>query len=150
MGTTARPSVSAPVPLPPGLLPGRCRTARTHLVRGFTVVEVYGTVDLATAPDVGLHLDAATHPAGARVVVDLRPVDFFDCALLTLLCRAHRRTRERDGGLGLVCVRPWHLRVLTAGGLDRLIRPAATVEEAALSALAGPPGTANKRHAGGS
>ena len=119
-------------------------------MQGFTVVEVYGTVDLATAPGVGRHLDAATHPAGARVIVDLRPVDFFDCAVLTLLCRAHRRIRERDGHLGLVCVRPWHLRVLTAGGLDRLFRPAATVEEAALSALAGPPGTANKRHAGGS
>ncbi|WP_438295632.1 anti-sigma factor antagonist [Streptomyces sp. HUAS TT7] len=138
MGTTARPSVSAPVPLPPGLLPDRCCNARTYLMQGFTVVEVQGTVDLATAPGVQLHLDAATQPTGARVIVDLRPVDFFDCAALTLLCRAFRRTRARDGHLGVVCVRPWHRRILTAGGLDPLFTPTTTIEEAARAALAAP------------
>ncbi|MET9359724.1 anti-sigma factor antagonist [Streptomyces sp. NPDC006632] len=146
MGTTARPSVSAPVPLPPGLLPERCRHARTHLVRGVTVVEVHGTVDLASAPDVRVHLDAATQPPGARVVVDLRPVEFFDCAVLTLLFRAHRRIRERGGRLGVVCVRPWHLRVLAAGGLDALVRPVATVEEAALTAPFAPPPETDINH----
>ncbi|MFG3280646.1 STAS domain-containing protein [Streptomyces sp. NPDC048111] len=136
MGSTTQPSVFAPVPLPPGLLPDRSRTARTYLMRGFTVVEVHGTVDLASAPDVRLHLDAATQPAGARVIVDLRPVDFFDCSVLTLLCRAHRRIRERGGHLGLVCVRPWHLKILAAGRLDTLLCPAASVDEAALAALA--------------
>ncbi|MFG2722182.1 anti-sigma factor antagonist [Streptomyces sp. NPDC048416] len=142
MGTTARPSV--PAPASPGLLPERCRNARTHLMRGATVVEVLGTVDLATAPDVRRHLDAATQPPGARVIVDLRAVDFFDCAALTLLCRAHRRIRERGGRLGVVCVRPWHLRVLAAGGLDGLIRPAATVEEAARTLVAPPAPGANR------
>ncbi|MFF4183663.1 anti-sigma factor antagonist [Streptomyces sp. NPDC001691] len=137
MGTTARPSVSAPVPLPPGLLPDRCCNARTYLMQGFTVVEVHGTVDLATAPGVQVHLDAATQPAGARVIVDLRPVEFFDCAVLTLLSRAYRRVRDRKGHLGVVCARPWHLRILRAGGLDALFRSAATVEEAAFAALAG-------------
>ncbi|MGW2813811.1 STAS domain-containing protein [Streptomyces sp. NPDC001415] len=138
MGTTARPSVSAPVPLPPGLLPDRLSNARTYLMQGFTVVEVHGTVDLATAPGVQLHLDAATQPARARVIVDLRPVDFFDCAVLTLLCRAYRRIRARDGHLGVVCVRPWHRRILTAGGLDALFEPTTTIKEAALVALTGP------------
>ncbi|MCT9089024.1 STAS domain-containing protein [Streptomyces sp. ASQP_92] len=138
MGTTARPSVSAPLPLPPGLLPDRCCNARTYLMHGFTVVEVHGAVDLATAPGVQLHLDAATQPAGARVIVDLRTVEFFDCAVLTLLCRAHRRVREREGHLGVVCVRPWHRRILMAGRLDAFLQPARTVEEAALSALALP------------
>ncbi|MEV5276763.1 STAS domain-containing protein [Streptomyces sp. NPDC051994] len=133
MGTTARPSVSAPVPLPPGLLPAPCGNARTHLTQGFTVVEIHGTVDLATAPGVQVHLDAATHTPGARVIVDLRPVAFFDCAVLTLLCRAHRRIRERGGQLGLVCARPWHLRILAAGGMETLFRPSATVEAATLA-----------------
>ncbi|MFB7745870.1 STAS domain-containing protein [Streptomyces sp. NPDC056132] len=136
MGSIVRPSVSAPVPLPPGLLPDLSRHARTYLMRGFTVVEVHGTVDLVTAPDVQLHLDAATRPAGARVIVDLRPVDFFDCAVLTQLCRARRRIRERAGHLGVVCVRPWHLRVLAAARLDTVLRPAESIEEAALAALA--------------
>ncbi|MEU9101034.1 STAS domain-containing protein [Streptomyces sp. NPDC048361] len=119
-------------------MPERCRHARTHLVHGVTVVEVHGCVDLASAPDVRMHLDAATQPPGARVVVDLRSVEFFDCAVLALLCRAHRRIRERGGRLGLVCVRPWHLRVLAAGGIYALIRPAATVEDAALASPIGP------------
>ncbi|MFJ8388792.1 STAS domain-containing protein [Streptomyces sp. NPDC094438] len=108
------------------------------MMQGFTVVEIHGAVDLATAPGVQVHLDAATHPIGARVIVDLRPVAFFDCAVLTLLCRAHRRIRERGGHLAVVCVRPWHLKVLAAGGLDVLFRPAATVEAAALATLRPP------------
>jgi anti-sigma B factor antagonist len=99
------------------------------------VVEIHGAVDVATAPGVQVHLDAATHPLGARVIVDLRPVVFFDCAVLTLLCRAHRRIRERGGQLAVVCVRPWHLKILAAGGLDALFRPSVTVEAAALATL---------------
>jgi len=42
-------------------------------------------------------------------------VVFFDCAALTLLHRARRRVSECGGALGLVCVRPWHRKILAAG-----------------------------------
>ncbi|MFD9634918.1 STAS domain-containing protein [Streptomyces violascens] len=114
----------------PGKLPVPCGHARSYLVRDITVVEIHGTIDLSTVPDIQVHTDAATAPHGAQVIVDLRPVEFLDCAALGLLCRARRRTLERNGHLMLVCVRPWHLRILQATGLRELFRPLATIQDA--------------------
>ncbi|WP_328492629.1 anti-sigma factor antagonist [Streptomyces sp. NBC_00414] len=97
-----------------------------------TVIEAYGTLDVSTVPDVQAHIDAPTAAPGARAVVDLRPVAFLDCSTLGLLCRARRRTLERGGHLALVCVGPWHLRILHAAGRGVLFTPLATVEEALL------------------
>lgn len=94
------------------------------------MVEVRGAIDLATAPDLDTHLAAAASRPGARVVVDLRQAEFFDCSALTVLCRARLRVVEQGGFLVLVCVRPWHLRVLRAAGLGRIFPSAVTVDEA--------------------
>jgi len=64
------------------------------------------------------------------VIVDLLPVEFLDCATLGLLCRARRRALEGGGHLALVCVRPWHLRILKAAGLSELFAPLTTVQDA--------------------
>ncbi|GAA1361509.1 STAS domain-containing protein [Streptomyces beijiangensis] len=116
-------------------------TARTYVLGTATVVELRGSLDLATAPGVRAHLDAAAAPPGARVIVDLRPAEFFDCITLGLLCRARRRTLESDGHLNVVCTRPWHLRILTAVGLDTALRPVATLGHA-LAQAARPQDTA--------
>jgi anti-sigma B factor antagonist len=99
-------------------------------MQGSTVVEIYGEIDLTTAAAVQAPLDAATALPGARLIVDLRAVVFFDCAVLTLLHRARRRVSESGGALGLVCVRPWHRKVLAAGGVTPLVPMFATVQEA--------------------
>ncbi|WP_369229357.1 STAS domain-containing protein [Streptomyces sp. R21] len=106
------------------------RHARSYLDHGITVVELHGAIDLSTVPEVRAHADAATAGQGAQVIVDLRPVEFLDCATLGLLCRARRRALERGGHLALVCVRPWHLRILKAAGLSELFAPLATVQDA--------------------
>ncbi|MCT9092368.1 STAS domain-containing protein [Streptomyces sp. ASQP_92] len=116
----------------PEITPDSYQHARTYRLHGVTVVELRGTIDLSTVPKVQVHTDAATTPPRAQVIVDLRPVQFLDCSALGLLCRARRRAVERDGRLALVCVRPWHLRILEATGLRELFRPHATVEEALL------------------
>lgn len=72
---------------------------------------------LSTASEAHIHPDAASLPPAPRVIVDLRPVQFLDGSALGLLCRTHRRVGERHGLLRLVCVRPWHLRILRAAGL---------------------------------
>jgi anti-sigma B factor antagonist len=99
-----------------GQAPVPCRHERSCLDHGITVVEFHGAIDLKNVPEVQAHTDAATARRGARVVVDLRPVEFLDCTALGLLCRARRRTLEHRGHLALVCVRPWHLRILKAAG----------------------------------
>ncbi|WP_416959027.1 STAS domain-containing protein [Streptomyces sp. Agncl-13] len=114
----------------PGKLPVPGRHARSYLLRGVTVVELHGTIDLSSIPEIQAHTDAATIRSGVRVVVDLRPVEFLDCSTLGLLCRTRRRALERDGRLAVVCVRPWHLRILKAAGLLTLFEPVATLEDA--------------------
>jgi anti-anti-sigma factor len=113
-----------------GELPVPCWHARSYLDHGITVVEFHGTIDLNTVPEVQAHTDAATARQGARVIVDLRPVEFLDCTALSLLCRTRRRALEQGGHLALVCVRPWHLRILKAAGLSELFAPLATVQDA--------------------
>lgn len=115
---------------PADRLPPPYHHTRSYFDRGFTVIEVHGTIDLSTAPEVRTHIDAVTSSQGAQAIVDLRPVEFLDCSALSLLCRARRRVLERDGQLGLVCARPWHLRILQTAGLSSVFRPVATVEEA--------------------
>ncbi|WP_370270352.1 STAS domain-containing protein [Streptomyces sp. V4I8] len=83
-----------------------------------------------TPTEIQAHTDAATTRSGVRVIVDLRPVEFLDCSTLGLLCRTRRRALERGGQLTLVCVRPWHLRILKAAGLHTLFALLATVEDA--------------------
>lgn len=105
--------------------------ARTAHLPGVTVVELHGEIDLASVSDVQQHLDAATTPVGAQVVVDLRSTDFFDCTALTLLCRAHRQACQHGGQLRLVCIRPWHLKILDITGLRTRFRPLTAPEDAA-------------------
>jgi anti-sigma B factor antagonist len=62
-------------------------------------------------------LDAATAVEEPDVLVDLRPVEFFDCSGLRVLCRAERRARERGGRLRIVSDGPRIDRLLRASGL---------------------------------
>jgi anti-sigma B factor antagonist len=118
----------SPMARPP--IPHACKYARSYRAQQATVVEFHGAIDVSTARRVQVHVDAATTSQYAQVVVDLRPVEFFDCSALSLICRARRRAREREGQLALVCDRLWHLRILKAAGLHTLLDPFATVEDA--------------------
>ncbi|WP_405988883.1 STAS domain-containing protein [Streptomyces sp. NBC_00986] len=91
--------------------------ARTRSGGPFTVVEVSGEIDMATAGFVVEHLDAATSVDEPDVLVDLRPVEFLDCSGLRVLCRAERRARERGGRLRVVSDGPRIDRLLRASGL---------------------------------
>ncbi|WP_369251492.1 STAS domain-containing protein [Streptomyces sp. R41] len=91
--------------------------ARSFRRGSFTVVEVCGEMDIATADFLAEHLVAATTGPGPDVLVDLRRVDFFDCSGLRVLCRADTRARERGGRLRIVCDHPRIHRLLHASGL---------------------------------
>lgn len=107
------PDDDEPAPAPPVTNQHAC----TRVSGPFTVVEVSGEIDVATAHLLAEHLDAATSGPGPDVLVDLRYVDFFDCSGLRVLCRADRRARERDGRLRVVSDHPRVLRLLRASGL---------------------------------
>ena len=91
--------------------------ARTRTRGTFTVVEVLGEIDIATADLLAEHLDVATAAQRPDVLVDLRLVEFFDCSGLRVLCRAEARAAGQGGRLRVVCDVPRILRLLRAAGL---------------------------------
>ncbi|WP_234537880.1 anti-sigma factor antagonist [Streptomyces shenzhenensis] len=106
------------------------RHLRIHQDRGHTVLELRGEIDIAAATEIAPHLDRVTGQTNARVVIDLLPVEFFDCSGLRLLYRARSRVLERGGQLQLVCAHPLTLRVLKVTGLSRLLPPRTTLDAA--------------------
>ncbi|MFF4394259.1 anti-sigma factor antagonist [Streptomyces sp. NPDC001480] len=106
------------------------RHLRIHQDRGHTVLEFRGEIDIAAATEIAPYLDRVTDRPGARIVIDLGHIDFFDCSGLRLLYRARSRVLERDGQLHLVCAHPLTLRVLKVTGTARLLPPRPTLDEA--------------------
>ena len=87
-----------PAPLTPHL--------RVHHDRGHTVLEFRGEIDIAAATEITPYLDRVTGRPGARVVIDLRHIEFFDCSGLRLLYRARSRVADGDGRLYLAAPTP--------------------------------------------
>lgn len=106
------------------------RHLRVHRERGYTVLEFHGEIDIAAATQIAPYLDRVTQRPAARVVIDLGPVEFFDCSGLRLLYRARTRVLGAGGELRLVCTHPLTLRVLRVTGLSRLLPPQPTLEAA--------------------
>ncbi|QIY75347.1 anti-sigma factor antagonist [Streptomyces sp. RLB1-33] len=106
------------------------RHLRVRRDRGHTVLEFHGEIDILAALEITPCLDALTGHPEPQIVIDLRPVDFFDCSGLRLLYRARSRVLDRGGRLHLVCTRPLTLRVLKVTGLAQLLPPAASLDAA--------------------
>ncbi|MFI1164704.1 anti-sigma factor antagonist [Streptomyces sp. NPDC020801] len=106
------------------------RHLRIHRDRGHTVLEFRGDIDIAAAVQILPYLDRVTARAGARIVIDLSRIDFFDCSGLRLLYRARGRVLDQGGELHLVCTHPLTLRILKVTGLARLLPPQPTLDAA--------------------
>jgi anti-sigma B factor antagonist len=102
-------------------------------VEGVRLIEVFGELDLATAPRLCAKLDAARAQRVRRVVVDLTGVDFCDSTGLRALMGASTELRHAGGKLAVA--------VLPDGGVARLfdvtgIREALPTHDTQASALA--------------
>ncbi|MET9969746.1 anti-sigma factor antagonist [Streptomyces sp. NPDC006356] len=106
------------------------RHLRVHRHREYTVLEFHGEIDIAAAVEIAPYLDRVTAHPDARVVIDLRRIEFFDCSGLRLLYRARSRALDHGGQLHLVCTHPLTLRVLRITGLARLLPPHPTLDAA--------------------
>ncbi|MBD0420154.1 anti-sigma factor antagonist [Streptomyces sp. TRM S81-3] len=105
------------------------RHLRVHRHRGHTVLEFRGEIDIASAAEIAPHLDRETGRPGARIVIDLRRIEFFDCSGLRLLYRARHQVLEQGGQVHLVCTHPLTLRMLRITGLAGMLPPRPTLEE---------------------
>jgi anti-sigma B factor antagonist len=92
------------------------------------VVEAVGEIDIVTAPDLRDAL--LTCGEAARVVVDLSAVTFLDCAGLSVIARAQRRTAETCGSLSVVAPTGVAARVLRITHFEQIVPLHATLEDA--------------------
>ncbi|ARZ69342.1 hypothetical protein SMD11_3723 [Streptomyces albireticuli] len=95
------------------------------------MLELAGEADVAAVPEMEsllLQLVALGRPV---VVVDLRQVTFFDCAVLGALYRARGGVLAAGGSFEVLCTRPWALKVMRVAGLLEVFRPVASLTDLA-------------------
>ncbi len=88
-----------------------------------TVVLVVGTIDIATAPELGAILDSVINRQREDVVLDLSRCVFLDASGLGIMVRAVSRLRLRfsEGTLTLRSSSPMVWRMLSITGVDQLV-----------------------------
>lgn len=96
----------------------------------YTVVHVSGEIDLYTAPQLRETLVGLVRKGSYAVVVDLERVEFLGSAGLRVLVEMRRRLRGVDGVLRVVCTRRVVLKTFEITGLDKVMPPYGSVEEA--------------------
>jgi anti-sigma B factor antagonist len=95
------------------------------------IVRFPDEVDANNAHDVRDRLVALIERDGARIVVaDLSETTFCDSAGISALATARRKAVAHGAVFALVCSSPQVLRILELTGLDQMLPPFATVDEA--------------------
>jgi anti-sigma B factor antagonist len=85
-------------------MPGDALAVHESDIDDVRLVEVFGELDLATAPRLCAALDAARIDRVRRVVVDLTGVDFCDSTGLRALIGASTELRVSGGRLAIACL----------------------------------------------
>jgi anti-sigma B factor antagonist len=88
---------------------------------GWTVVTVYGELDVATSPDLRERLIELVNDGRNRLVLVLDGIDFLDSTGLGTIVSALKRARTHGGDLRLVCTETRITRLLEVTGLDRAV-----------------------------
>lgn len=89
---------------------------------GWSVLQVGGEIDVATAPRLREHLIKLVSDQRFTIVVDLEDVDFIDSTGLGVLIGARKRVRLHDGDVKLVCTEPRIVKVFEITGLDQVFQ----------------------------
>ena len=97
---------------------------------GWSVLEVEGEIDLATAPRLRERLLTLVNAGTSKVIVDLRAVAFIDSTGLGVLIGALKRLRINEGDLRLVCPERGIRKVFDITGLDQVFALHDTVDAA--------------------
>jgi anti-sigma B factor antagonist len=88
---------------------------------GWTVVTVYGEVDVATSPQLREQLIRLVSDGRVRLVLDLEGVDFLDSTGLGTVVSALKRARTHGGDVRLVCTEARITRLFEITGLDKAV-----------------------------
>jgi anti-sigma B factor antagonist len=90
-------------------------------IAGWTIVSVYGELDVATTPDLREQLIKLVAEGSNRLVLDLEGVDFLDSTGLGTIISILKRTRTHGGDLRLVCTQARITRLFEITGLDKAV-----------------------------
>jgi anti-sigma B factor antagonist len=99
--------------------------------RGYSVVALYGELDLADAPAVTAQLMTAAAACGPSIIVDLAGLTFIDCRGLGVLVRVLQWTRESGGDMPLAAPQQRVRQILSVTGLIDVFSVYPSVDEAA-------------------
>ncbi len=99
-------------------------------IAGWTVVHVYGELDVATAPQLRELLIDLVGDGANRLVLDLDGVDFLDSTGLGTIIGALKRARTHGGELRLVCAQSRITRLFEITGLDKAVPLLPTLDAA--------------------
>jgi anti-sigma B factor antagonist len=97
---------------------------------GWTVVTIYGELDVASAPALRERLIGLVNEGSAHLVLDLEGLDFLDSTGLGVIISALKRARTNDGDLRLVCTQSRIRRLFEITALDKAFPLHASLEEA--------------------
>jgi len=98
--------------------------------QGVTLIEVQGEVDAHTSGDLDKALGDLLAQKQSRLVLDFSQVGYVSSAGLRALLRAQQKTRKLGGEVRLFGLSPFVRQVFELAGFDRLLRIAATRQEA--------------------
>jgi anti-sigma B factor antagonist len=99
-------------------------------ISGWTVVNLYGELDVATSPDFRALLIQLVNDGASRLVLDLDGVDFLDSTGLGTLISGLKRARTHGGDLRIVCTQTRIARLFEITGLDKAVPLLPTVDAA--------------------
>ena len=85
---------------------------------GVHVVAVTGEIDLFTAPEFKQRMARPIDDGVKRLVVDLTGTTFIDSSSLGVLIGAHRKLKQRNGSLVVVCDNDTIVKTFRITGLD--------------------------------
>ena len=97
---------------------------------GWTVVSLYGELDVATAPTLREQLIGLVNDGHTRLVLDLDGIDFLDSTGLGTIIGALRRTRTHGGDLRLVSTETRVTRLFEITGLDKAVPLLSSLDDA--------------------
>ena len=102
-----------------------------RLVReGVHLVAVAGEIDLFTAPEFKQRMSKPIEDGVAKLVVDLSATTFIDSSSLGVLIGAHRRLKQRDGNLVVVCDNETIVKTFKITGLDGVFTLVPSLDDA--------------------
>lgn len=99
-------------------------------IADWTIVNVYGELDVATSPELRELLIQLVSDGSSRLVIDLDGVDFLDSTGLGTIIGALKRARTHGGDLRLVCTQTRIMRMFEITGLDKAIPLLPTLDAA--------------------